>query len=69
MRHADGREETVRPEWLAGADGAHSVVRHSLGVPFAGETLDSDWMLADVHMRGYPFPDSEASVYWHQPSS
>ena len=66
MRHADGREETVRSDWLAGADGAHSVVRHTLGVPFAGETLDSDWMLADVHMRGYPFPDSEASVYWHQ---
>ena len=66
MRHTDGREETVRADWLAGADGAHSVVRHSLGVPFAGETLDSDWMLADVHMRGYPFPDSEASVYWHQ---
>ncbi len=23
-------------------------------------------MLADVHMRGYPFPDSETSVYWHE---
>jgi hypothetical protein len=23
-------------------------------------------MLADVHMRGYPCPDSEASVYWHR---
>ena len=41
-------------------------MRHGLGAPFAGETLDSDWMLADVHMRGYPFPDSEAAVHWHR---
>ncbi len=23
-------------------------------------------MLADVHMTGYPYPDSETSVYWHR---
>lgn len=28
--------------------------------------MNSDWMLADVHMRGYPCPDTEASVYWHR---
>jgi 2-polyprenyl-6-methoxyphenol hydroxylase-like FAD-dependent oxidoreductase len=66
LRHADGREETVSANWLLGCDGAHSIVRHTLGVPFAGETLNSDWMLADVHMKGYPFPDTEASVYWHK---
>jgi 2-polyprenyl-6-methoxyphenol hydroxylase-like FAD-dependent oxidoreductase len=59
LRHADGHEEAVSADWLIGCDGAHSV-------KFAGETLQSDWMLADVHMRGYPFPDTEASVYWHQ---
>jgi 2-polyprenyl-6-methoxyphenol hydroxylase-like FAD-dependent oxidoreductase len=66
LRHADGHEETVSSNWLLGSDGAHSIVRHTLGVPFAGETLDSDWMLADVHMKGYPYPDTEASVYWHK---
>jgi len=66
LRHADGHEETVSSNWLLGCDGAHSIVRHTLGVPFAGETLDSDWMLADVHMKGYPYPDTEASVYWHK---
>ena len=64
--HADGREEVVSADWLLGCDGAHSAVRHGLGAPFAGETLNSDWMLADVHMTGYPCPDSEASVYWHR---
>jgi 2-polyprenyl-6-methoxyphenol hydroxylase-like FAD-dependent oxidoreductase len=66
LRHADGREEAVSTDWLIGCDGAHSAVRHVLAAPFAGETNDSDWVLADVHMTGYPCPDSEASVYWHQ---
>ena len=66
LRHGDGQEETVSADWLLGCDGAHSVVRHRLGVPFAGETINSDWMLADIHMNGYPFPDSEVSVYWHK---
>ncbi len=65
LRHADGREEVVATDWMLGCDGAHSAVRHGLGAPFTGETLNSDWMLADVHMTGYPVPDSEASVYWH----
>ena len=66
LRHVDGHEETVSTDWLLGCDGAHSAVRHGLNASFAGETLNSDWMLADVHMTGYPYPDSEASVYWHR---
>jgi 2-polyprenyl-6-methoxyphenol hydroxylase-like FAD-dependent oxidoreductase len=66
LRHADGREEVVSADWLVGCDGAHSAVRHVVGAPFVGETLESDWILADVHMTGYPCPDSEASVHWHR---
>ena len=65
LRHTDGREEAVSTDWLVGCDGAHSAVRHGLGAPFAGETLKSDWMLADAHMTGYPHPDNEFSVSWH----
>src|SRR5271166_4285532 len=66
LRHSDGCQDAVSADWLVGCDGAHSAVRHGLGAAFAGETLNSDWMLADVHMTGYPCPDSEASVYWHR---
>jgi 2-polyprenyl-6-methoxyphenol hydroxylase-like FAD-dependent oxidoreductase len=66
LRHGDGRDESLSADWLIGCDGAHSLVRHKVGAPFTGETMDSDWMLADVHMRGYPCPDNEASVYWHK---
>jgi 2-polyprenyl-6-methoxyphenol hydroxylase-like FAD-dependent oxidoreductase len=65
LRHADGNEESASTDWLLGCDGAHSAVRHGLGSQFTGETLKSDWMLADVHMAGYPFPDTETSIYWH----
>src|SRR5271165_1589224 len=61
-----GARTRCRLTGLLGCDGAHSAVRHGLGARFTGETLDSDWMLADVHMTGYPFPDSEVSVYWHR---
>ncbi|HEY5206171.1 MAG TPA: FAD-dependent monooxygenase, partial [Roseiarcus sp.] len=64
LRHADGREETAHADWLAGCDGAHSIVHHTLGAPFTGETMLSDGILADTHMEGYPFPDTEVAVYW-----
>jgi 2-polyprenyl-6-methoxyphenol hydroxylase-like FAD-dependent oxidoreductase len=66
LRHADGRAESVAADWMVGCDGAHSAVRHGLKAPFTGETMDSDWMLADIHMSGYPCPDTEISVYWHR---
>jgi 2-polyprenyl-6-methoxyphenol hydroxylase-like FAD-dependent oxidoreductase len=66
IRHADGNNETVESAWLIGCDGAHSTVRHTLGLAFEGDTLKSDWILADVHMDGYPFPQNEMATYWHQ---
>lgn len=66
LRRPDGREETLEAEWLVGCDGAHSAVRKGLGLSFLGETLQSDWLLADVHLAGYPLPDSEIAVYWHK---
>ena len=49
---ADGRTETVRARYVVGADGAHSAVRHALGVPFAGGAYDDTLWLADVHVSG-----------------
>jgi 2-polyprenyl-6-methoxyphenol hydroxylase-like FAD-dependent oxidoreductase len=66
LRHANGQVEAVSADWIVGCDGAHSLVRHAVAAPFTGKTEDSDWILADVHMRGYSCPDTEASVYWHK---
>ena len=64
LRNLDGREETVDSSWLIGCDGAHSTVRHGLGMEFLGNTLMSDWILADLHLTGVPTP-GEISVFWH----
>lgn len=66
LRTAEGRDAKISADWVVGCDGAHSLVRHTIAAPFAGKTMDSDWILADVHMRGYPVADREATVYWHQ---
>jgi 2-polyprenyl-6-methoxyphenol hydroxylase-like FAD-dependent oxidoreductase len=52
LRHADGRSETVAADWLVGCEGAHSAVRHGLGLPFEGDTLTSHWVLADLMLDG-----------------
>jgi 2-polyprenyl-6-methoxyphenol hydroxylase-like FAD-dependent oxidoreductase len=66
LRTADGREQAIETEWLVGCDGAHSTVRHILGLSFLGETLQSNWILADVHLKGAPYPISEIATFWHQ---
>jgi 2-polyprenyl-6-methoxyphenol hydroxylase-like FAD-dependent oxidoreductase len=65
LRHADGHDETVDAAWMIGCDGAHSAVRHGLGMAFEGDTLPSNWILADVHLAGNPTPPDEIVTYWH----
>ena len=59
LRHANGQEETVDAAWLIGCDGAHSTVRHGLGMQFEGETMPSNWVLADVHLAGVRTPQAK----------
>lgn len=66
LRHADGREENTRHGWLIACDGAHSPIRHHLGLSFEGETLGNDWAQGDFHIAGVPFPVNEFATYWHE---
>ena len=50
---------------MIGCDGAHSVVRHGLGMEFEGDTMPSHFILADVHLAGGP-PLDEIKTYWHE---
>jgi 2-polyprenyl-6-methoxyphenol hydroxylase-like FAD-dependent oxidoreductase len=65
LHDANGHEETLESAWLIGCDGAHSIVRHGLGMQFEGETLPSSWILADVHLAGIQTPPDELDMYWH----
>jgi 2-polyprenyl-6-methoxyphenol hydroxylase-like FAD-dependent oxidoreductase len=64
LRHLDGTEETFESGWLIGSDGAHSTVRHKLGMEFAGETMPSSWVIANVHLSDVPNPE-EILISWH----
>jgi len=64
LRHADGSLEKVETKWLAGCDGAHSTVRHALGMSFDGSTMLDDWLLADLHLTGMPDP-AAIRIHWH----
>lgn len=65
LQHPDGRQETLDVSWLIGCDGAHSTVRHGLEIPFAGTTMTSDWILADIQLDG-PFEHAgDINIFWH----
>jgi 2-polyprenyl-6-methoxyphenol hydroxylase-like FAD-dependent oxidoreductase len=66
LHQPDGQTETVETQWLVGCDGAHSSVRHGLGLPFIGDTLKTDWILADIHLAGLRLPETELAIYWHE---
>jgi 2-polyprenyl-6-methoxyphenol hydroxylase-like FAD-dependent oxidoreductase len=53
-----GGEARLQVPWLVGADGAHSTVRHTLGIPFPGESVDRAWLLADVDVEAEVPPDT-----------
>ena len=47
----ESMEETQVP-WLVGTDGAHSIVRKTLALPFLGETREANEMIiGDIRIR------------------
>jgi len=65
LRKANGESETLTADWLIGCDGAHSTVRHGLGLAFDGTTQPSDWYLADGHITGLA-PQDRLHIFWHK---
>ena len=62
LRRADGHTETLRPSYVIAADGAHSTIRHRLGLSFAGKTFEQTFLLADVHAET-DWPDDEFHIF------
>ncbi|HEX7402632.1 MAG TPA: FAD-dependent monooxygenase [Usitatibacter sp.] len=61
LRRADGTEETVEAAYIAGCDGAHSVVRETIKVGFPGGTYDHMFYVADVTASG-PVMNREVNI-------
>ncbi len=56
-RRANGAEEEVEASWLLGCDGAHSMVRHLMGMSFQGGQYEEEFLLADVKIESDLTPD------------
>ena len=52
LKRPDGTEETFAAAYVAGCDGAHSVVRETLKIGFAGGVYDHLFYVADVLASG-----------------
>ncbi len=61
LRGPDGQEHSCEAAYLAGCDGAHSVVRQGIGAEFPGGTYRQIFYVADVQASG-PALDGELHV-------
>jgi 2-polyprenyl-6-methoxyphenol hydroxylase-like FAD-dependent oxidoreductase len=64
VRFAGNRTVEIGCDYLVGCDGAHSTVRHLLGMPFHGGRYSKDVLLADVRVEG-GFGFDEAQMFLH----
>jgi 2-polyprenyl-6-methoxyphenol hydroxylase-like FAD-dependent oxidoreductase len=63
-RDRTGRASEISAGHLVGCDGAHSRVRHQLGVAFDGQSYAQDWLLADVALDGFDRED-QVHLFFH----
>ncbi|KAJ6781598.1 hypothetical protein PWT90_06138 [Aphanocladium album] len=52
LQKVDGTTETCQAKYIAGCDGAHSAVRHNIGIGFPGGTYDQTFYVADIEATG-----------------
>ena len=63
LRDAAGHETEVSADYAVGCDGAHSRVRHELGLGFEGQPYPHDWLLADVALDGIDRNDQTRAFF------
>jgi 2-polyprenyl-6-methoxyphenol hydroxylase-like FAD-dependent oxidoreductase len=62
LRSGDGAEEVLDASYLIAADGSHSAIRKTLGLPFTGRSLTQHYVLGDLHMAG-DVPEDQLSIF------
>lgn len=64
LRLPDGGAESVRCRYLIGCDGAHSVVRKGVDIPFEGAAYPNQWLLADMRLD-WELDHDDLAVFTH----
>jgi 6-methylpretetramide 4-monooxygenase / 4-hydroxy-6-methylpretetramide 12a-monooxygenase len=62
LEHVDGDVETVHPDFVIGAGGAHSITRHSMSELLEGTTYQGQYLVADIAMQA-PVPRDQGSFF------
>ncbi|GAB7525747.1 FAD-dependent monooxygenase [Paraburkholderia sp. 2C] len=62
LQRSNGHTETLHPSYMIAADGAHSGIRHRLGMNFAGKTFEQTFLLADL-TTDTDWPDDEFHIF------
>ena len=62
VKGADGAPKQIQAAYLLGADGAHSLVRHGLGLAFEGAKYPQGFLLGDVQVD-WDLPDKRFRVF------
>ena len=57
-----GAKEKLGACYLIAADGSHSAIRKSLGLPFTGRSLTHNYVLGDLHLAG-DVPQDQLSIF------
>jgi 2-polyprenyl-6-methoxyphenol hydroxylase-like FAD-dependent oxidoreductase len=67
QRASEPRVRTVTADWLVGCDGARSIVRRSIGVPFEGDDYSQDWLMTEASIDS-PLRHDHFHVFAYTPS-
>jgi 2-polyprenyl-6-methoxyphenol hydroxylase-like FAD-dependent oxidoreductase len=65
VKDASGAVDAITADYLVGCDGAHSRVRHELGLEFQGRRYSGDWLLADVRLD-WDRPEDEVHAFFRR---
>ncbi|MFL9898908.1 FAD-dependent monooxygenase [Paraburkholderia fungorum] len=65
LNGANGDAETACFDYVVGADGARSAVRHALSVDFEGYTEPETYILGDVRITGGELDANSIYIWWH----
>jgi 2-polyprenyl-6-methoxyphenol hydroxylase-like FAD-dependent oxidoreductase len=62
LRHSDGRLEEFEPSYMIDAEGAHSIIRSTLGMEFKGKSREEHYALGDLFIDG-DLPETDLHIF------
>ncbi|PJJ83807.1 FAD-dependent monooxygenase [Mucilaginibacter auburnensis] len=63
LTNSDGTETILNSKWVIGADGAHSILRKQLQIPFNGDVYANEFYLADIEIENHNLDADKVSLY------